>query len=85
MTARVTQAIEGVTDWHLGVTDDPKRFGRTLPLTVQSEISGPADPSHIYWQDTDIVLTPQGGTFTAGRVALALYYIRLPMPEIADG
>lgn len=84
VTARVTQAVTGATAWDLGVADDLKRFGRDLPLAAQSQISGPADPSHIYWQDTDIVLTPQGGTFTGGRIALALYFIRLPMPETAD-
>lgn len=80
LTARVVESINGTPGWRLGVDDDTKRFGHGLSVAANSEMRGPADPSVIYWQDTQILVSPEGGRFTAGQILLALFYVDLPVP-----
>jgi len=44
---------------------------------------GPASPPAVYWSSETITLTPGHDKFTAGRVAVAIHYIRLPLPSIS--
>lgn len=46
-------------------------------------VTGPADPPGTYWQEEDIVLSPMGGTFTNGRIAVAVHFIDLPPPSLS--
>ncbi len=78
---KVLEAIEGAQSWSLGVAGGTNRFGNWLSLGVGSEIRGPADPSVVYWSHTPILATPINGKFTKGRVAIAIYYLRLPIPD----
>lgn len=84
VSARVSQQIVGPVSWDFGVAKGLTRFGNSLPLAQGSEIRGPADPSIIYWQPTPLLATPKGGTFTAGRLLLSLFYIDLPVPQAED-
>jgi hypothetical protein len=77
---KVLDKIEGAQAWQLGVTGASNRFGNWLSLEAGSEIRGPTNPS-VYWQNTPIVATPLNGEFTAGRVAVAIYYLQLPIPS----
>ncbi|MDG2495568.1 MAG: hypothetical protein P8N62_03495 [Alphaproteobacteria bacterium] len=40
-----------------------------------------AEIAALYWQNTPIVATPLNGEFTEGRVAVAIYYLQLPIPS----
>ena len=81
VAVKVLEAIEGAQSWSLGVANGPNRFGNWLSIGKGSEIRGPADPSVVYWSDTPILATPINGSFTKGRVAIAIYYLRLPIPD----
>lgn len=84
VSVRVTQAIIGPRAWQLGVKGGVDRFGNNLPLASESEIRGPADPSLIYWQPTPIIVTPQDGRITGGRLLMSIFYIELPVPQLDD-
>lgn len=85
LTALVLDEIKGTSRWRIGVAGDgDNRFGNGLPVAAGTEIRGPADPSLIYWQPTPVIATPEGRRFTAGRIAVSLFYIRLPIPVRPD-
>lgn len=85
LTALVLEEIKGTSRWRIGVAGDgDNRFGNGLLVAAGTEIRGPADPSLIYWQPTPLIATPEVGHFTAGRVAVSLFYIELPIPSSAD-
>ncbi len=81
VAVKMLEAIEGAQSWSLGVANGTNRFGNWLSIGKGSEIRGPADPSVVYWSDTPILATPINGSFTKGRVASAIYYLRLPIPD----
>ncbi len=82
VTAQVLEAITGPQSWQLGVENGLNRFGSDLPLAENSAIRGPADPPQVYWHEEAITLTPKRGAFQSGRIAIAIHYIRLPLPDI---
>ena len=83
VTARVLATISGPTAWHLGTNSGTDRFGSNLGLEKDTIVTGPADPPSTYWQEEDIVLSPMGGTFTDGRIAVAVHFIDLPPPSLS--
>ena len=83
VTARVLQKIVGPRSWQLGTNAGADRFGSGLALAKDTLINGPADPPSTYWQEEDIVLTPTGGAFRGGRIAVAIHYIELPPPSMS--
>ena len=85
VTARVTEEITGPNSWQLGVEGGLTPFGNNLPLAPGTEVRGPADPSMIYGTPTPIIISPQGGAFTGGRILLSLFYIDLPVPSLEEG
>lgn len=84
VTAKVLEALTGAKSWQLGTERDSKRFGSGLAVAVDTEISGPSDPPQVYWQAENIALAAQGGSFTGGRVAVAVHMLRLPMPDVGS-
>ena len=81
LTALVLEEIKGAASWRIGVAGGgDNRFGNGLGIAAGSEVRGPADPSLIYWQPTPVIATPEGGRFTAGRIAVSLFFINLPIP-----
>ena len=78
---KVLEAIEGAQSWSLGVAEGTNRFCNWLSLIAGSEIRLLADPSVVYWNNTPILATPINGKFTKGRIAIAIYYLRLPIPD----
>ena len=78
----ITESISGPTVWQLGTSDGLNRFGTDLPLASGWRINGPADPPSVYWQDTPLVLTPEGGDFTGGQLVLDIFYFSLPTPSL---
>ena len=80
VTARVVTHLRGAPNWQLGVPGGVNRFGSALPVTVGSEVFGPADPLVIYWTETKMQVTSANGTLSAGRIDMSLFYIDLPLP-----
>ena len=81
VSALVLDEITGPANWKLGTNIGADRFGRGLGTDTGTEILGPANPPAVYWSSETITLTPGHGRFIAGRVAVAIHYIRLPLPE----
>ena len=82
VTGLITQSISGPTVWQLGTSDGLNRFGTDLPLASGATINGPANPPSVYWQDTPLVLTPEGGAFAAGQLVLDIFFFSLPIPAL---
>ncbi|MFO7855902.1 MAG: DUF2793 domain-containing protein [Paracoccaceae bacterium] len=81
VTLRVLETVTGVTGWSLGVAEAPERHGKGLPVAlgaVQAAATGAplAHPSAI-----PLLLTPEGGSFSGGRVRLAIHHLELPAPS----
>lgn len=78
---RVITEITGATDYDLGPTggtvDD---YGGALGLAVDSTNKGVVGPAANYSPLT-ATFTANGGSFTAGVVRLALYYLEMNLPE----
>ena len=83
VTARVLTTISGPTAWRLGTNSGTDRFGSNLDLEKDTIVTGPADPPSTYWREEDIVVSPIGGTFTDGRIAVAVHFIDLPPPALS--
>lgn len=83
VTAQVLTEITGPKNWKLGTDAGEKRFGQGLSPAKGTQIIGPASPPAVYWSSETITLTPGHDKFTAGRVAVAIHYIRLPLPSIS--
>jgi len=82
-TARVTQAITGTaTSWSLGTAGpgEGDRFGSGLGIGPGSWGRGILGAPLTYYQPAPLILTASGGSFSAGRVRIALHWweIRLP-------
>ncbi len=82
VTGMITHSITGPTAWQLGTSDGLNRFGTNLPLDSGSTINGPANPPSVFWQDTPLVLTPEGGAFSSGQLVLDIFYFILPIPSL---
>lgn len=82
VTARVLNDITGTaTNWRLGDPTGDDRFATGLGLQAGSFAHGLANPPMVYYQDTGLVLTGEGGDFSGGTVRIAAHYMRLSAPR----
>lgn len=81
VTARVLDNLTGPTSWHLGIAADKKKFANTAPVAHDTIVTGLANPPEAIWANTPLVVTPSEGTLTAGRIAFAVFTLRLPVPD----
>jgi len=70
---RVTTAITGPTSFEIGVSGTLAMFGSGLAIAAGSTNEGMIGPNPFY-SATTIVLTPTGGSFSAGAVRLSIHY-----------
>lgn len=77
VTGRVLEAIAGATAWTLGVADDAARYGNGIGIAAGSTVIGPSGTPLTYWADTPIRISSVGGSFTGGKVRLAVHYLAL--------
>ena len=73
--------LTGPTSWHLGIAADKKKFANTAPVARDTIVTGLANPPEAIWANTPLVVTPSEGTLTAGRIAFAVFTLRLPVPD----
>ncbi len=83
VTARVITAITGtgVSSWSLGISGDTSKYASGLGLSLNSFALGPAGSPETYWADTELVLTPDAGSFTDGAVRIGIHVIELVPPR----
>ncbi|WP_411839312.1 DUF2793 domain-containing protein [Paracoccus sp. ME4] len=80
--ARVTTAITGTaTGWRLGTTGALNRFGQGLGKQQGSWARGMLGSPMTYYAAEPLIVTAEGGTFTAGRIALAVHWLELRLPS----
>jgi hypothetical protein len=83
VTCRVTTLITGATSFDIGDGATADKFGNNVAValgTTSNLANGTATTPTIYPTSTDIVLTANGGNFTAGEVRLTVFYIKLTAP-----
>lgn len=83
VTARVIQPLTGVSGWSLGVNGAPTRYGSGLGVALNAVVRGPTTGPMSFGSNVPLRLTGEGGSFTGGRVALAVHYITLAIPDAA--
>ena len=74
VTVRTTQAITGASSFGCGVAGDATKYGDLLGTAAGSTNSGVTGPTAFY-AATPIRLTANGGSFTAGKVRVAIHYL----------
>lgn len=82
VTGRVTSQIQGsLASWSLGVADSKSRYGSGLSTDDGAWVYGVSGPSMTYYQETPLVISAEGGTFTSGTIRLAVHLTRLRVPR----
>lgn len=76
VNVRVTTAITGSTSFDVGVSGDTSRYGNGIGVTLDSTSIGMSQYPYAYYADTGLILTAQGGSFTAGEVRLSVQYLK---------
>jgi hypothetical protein len=76
VTSKVSTAITGATSFDCGDGTTADRFGGTLGIALDSENIGVLGPFATY-SATDVVLTANGGNFTAGAVILVAHVLEM--------
>ncbi len=77
VTGRVLTAITGATSWNLGVAADAARYGNGIGVAADSTVIGPSGTPVTYWGATALRVSSVGGSFTGGKVRLAVHYLVL--------
>lgn len=80
VTGVVVEAITGATAWKLGVADDAQRYGNGIGAMVDATVVGVSGTPCAYYGATPLRLTAEGGSFTGGRVRLAIHCLELTGP-----
>lgn len=81
VTGRVIEEIGGTTSWRLGVSGSNDRYGTGLGVAKGSYARGLTSSPLVYYEEAGLLLTAEGGTFTSGRVRLAIHMIELGLPR----
>jgi hypothetical protein len=81
VTGRVIAAITGdATSWRLGVASSDNRYGAGFGTGLNSFMRGLTGSPLTYYDDTPLVLTPEGGDFAGGTVRLVVHMLQLDIP-----
>ncbi|MEM7239109.1 MAG: DUF2793 domain-containing protein, partial [Pseudomonadota bacterium] len=79
--ARVIEAIAGATDWSLGVSGDPTRYGSGFGTALNSIAEGVTGQPVTYYGGEPVEITSTGGAFTAGRLRIAIHFQSVRAPR----
>jgi len=79
VSTRTTAAVAGATAYNCGVSGDASKFGGSLGVAKNSSNVGVVGPT-AYYADTPVMLTAVGGSFTAGKVRVAIHVLRFDAP-----
>lgn len=79
----VTSAVTGtLTSWSLGKSGSVNQFGSGLGLATNSYVRGTLSAPYTEYSPTPLLLTAEGGNFTAGIIRLAIHYYSLTIPSV---
>ncbi|RPE71300.1 uncharacterized protein DUF2793 [Pacificibacter maritimus] len=82
VTGRVISEITGsLSGYSVGVSSSSNRYGSGLSLANGSWMRGLTGTPLTYYSDEDLVLTAEGGDFTAGEIRLAIHYAQFSLPR----
>lgn len=81
VTARVIAEITGATGWSLGIAGSTDRYGTGYGTALNSFAHGVSGQPLAYYGGTELVITAEGGDFTAGAIRLALHCMELQQPN----
>lgn len=76
---RVKTAITGATSFSVGISGQTGKFGSGLGVALGSWNRGGVG-AEFFYADTPILLTPAGGSFTGGAVALSIHCVTVDPP-----
>jgi hypothetical protein len=79
VSTRTTVAITGAASYDCGTASEPNKFGGALGIAVGSTNIGVIGPT-AYYGDTPVRLTANGGSFSGGRVRVAIHYFFFTAP-----
>lgn len=79
VSSRTTLAITGATSYGVGTASNTTQFGDLLGVTLGSTNVGVIGPAGFY-ADTKVRVTANGGSFTAGKVRLVVYFLEMSAP-----
>jgi hypothetical protein len=80
VSVRTTLAITGATSFSCGVSGNTSKFGTSLGVTLGATNVGIIGPEAFY-ADTPVVLTSAGGSFTGGKVRVAIQHLTFAAPS----
>ena len=80
VTARVREMIGGTAAWSLGVASGPDRYGSGIGSASGAYAHGVSGTPLAYYGSTPLLLTAEGGSFTGGRVAIAIHLMEIVPP-----
>ena len=79
VAARTTLAITGATSYGVGTAANTTQFGDLLGIRLGATNVGVIGPAGFY-ADTKVRVTANGGSFTAGKVRLVVYFLEMSAP-----
>ncbi|CAN5418394.1 DUF2793 domain-containing protein [soil metagenome] len=75
VSTRTSVAVTGATSYSCGVAGDVAKFGSALSVAKNASNVGVVGPT-AYYADTAVVITAIGGSFTGGKVRVAIHVMR---------
>jgi hypothetical protein len=83
VTGRVIAALTGpgLTGWRIGVAGAEDRYGSGLGVGLNSYLIGLSGTPVTYYAATPLLLSAEGGAFSAGVIRLALHVLELAPPR----
>jgi hypothetical protein len=79
VSTRTSVAVTGATSYSCGVAGDAGKFGSSLGVAKNASNVGVIGPTAFY-ADTPVVITAAGGSFTGGKVRVAIHAMRFDPP-----
>lgn len=80
VTALVTVPVTGATSFSVGLDGEPQKFGDGIGTGLNSQLNGPITPT-VYYSDTPLRFSAQGGDFTGGTIQVSVHLINLQIPD----
>ena len=82
ITARVVEEItgSGIASWSVGVSNNDNLYGSGLWLGLNGWSKGLTGTPITYWQDTPLIIKPDAGSFTSGKIKFYIYLQQLDVP-----
>lgn len=79
VSTRTLETVTGATSYDCGISSERSKFGGSLGSAAGATNVGVIGPTAFY-AATPVRLSANGGSFTAGKVRVALHLLTLPLP-----